>query len=51
MTNTDKPVSVATVSFYELMGAKDWPLAIDSYQRGFVWDASLNNCCPNTLPT
>lgn len=31
------PVQVSTKSFKQLLDASDWPLALDSYQRGFVW--------------
>lgn len=31
-----KPVSVKTMGFFELL-EDSWPLALDSYQRGFVW--------------
>ena len=30
-------VRVSTLSFADLLKASDWPLALDSYQRGFVW--------------
>lgn len=30
-------VRVRTLSFADLLQASDWPLALDSYQRGFVW--------------
>lgn len=31
------PVQVSTKSFKQLLEASDWPLALDTYQRGFVW--------------
>lgn len=31
------PVDVGVRSFNELFDAGDWPLAVDTYQRGFVW--------------
>lgn len=31
------PVHVGVSSFNQLFGATDWPLAVDTYQRGFVW--------------
>ena len=30
-------VRVSTLSFADVLKASDWPLALDSYQRGFVW--------------
>ncbi|WP_423193185.1 DUF262 domain-containing protein [Cupriavidus sp. H18C2] len=33
----DNPVDVSVLSFNELFTSKDWPLAVDTYQRGFVW--------------
>ena len=38
MTAARDPVSVKTLSFNQLLVASEWPLALDSYQRGFVWD-------------
>jgi len=38
MTESSSPVSVTTMSFNQLLVASDWALALDSYQRGFVWD-------------
>lgn len=32
-----KPVDVSVRSFNELFTSEDWPLAVDTYQRGFVW--------------
>lgn len=34
---TGNPVDVGVRSFNELFDATDWPLAVDTYQRGFVW--------------
>jgi Protein of unknown function DUF262 len=31
------PVDVGIRSFNELFDAAEWPLAVDTYQRGFVW--------------
>ena len=33
----DNTPDVSTKSFNELLTASEWPLALDSYQRGFVW--------------
>lgn len=34
----ESPVRVSTLAFADLLKA-GWPLALDSYQRGFVWNA------------
>ena len=31
------PVEVSVLSFDELFAASSWPLAVDTYQRDFVW--------------
>jgi Protein of unknown function DUF262 len=35
---TNSPVEVSVLSFVELFGASSWPLAVDTYQRDFVWN-------------
>lgn len=34
-----EPVGVQVCSFAQMTSAGDWPLSVDTYQRGFVWQA------------
>jgi hypothetical protein len=36
--NTPNPVKVDVLSFSQLFEEEDFPLAVDTYQRGFVWN-------------
>ena len=35
---TNSPVGVSVLSFVNLFGASSLPLAVDTYQRDFVWN-------------
>lgn len=47
----DSLVRVSALSFGELLMASDWPLALDSYQRGFVWGPDKLTQLVNDLAT